>query len=380
MKIGVTTFGADGGFSGISQYVRNVLREFSIIGGQHRFEVLVFEDERNFFVPEADNFSSHIVSRKFQSPVTNILWHQTVLPRLCRQKALDVLYLPAGNRRLPLSVPCPTVGTVHDFSSLHVNGKYDPARDFYIKKVLPSLIRRLDRVLTVSESSKRDIIEFGNVAEDKVLVTPLAAEKARYYPSNALEARRQVKLKFGILGPYMLYISRIEHPGNNHVRLIKAFEIFKKRTGLPHQLVLAGSDRERAEEVHRAAEHSEFSKEIVFTGFAADEDLPDLYRASELFMFPSLYEGFGLPVLEAMACGVPVACSDLSSLPEVCGDAGLLFNPYKETSIAEAIIRLLESEQVRERYSELGLVRAGQFDWRATALQTLAALEGIGGP
>jgi glycosyltransferase involved in cell wall biosynthesis len=234
--------------------------------------------------------------------------------------------------------------------------------------------------LTVSESSKRDIIEFGNVAEDKVLVTPLAAEKARYYPSNALEARRQVKLKFGILGPYMLYISRIEHPGKNHVRLIKAFEIFKKRTGLPHQLVLAGSDRERAEEVHRAAEHSEFSKEIVFTGFAADEDLPDLYKASELFIFPSLYEGFGLPVLEAMACGVPVACSDLSSLPEVCGDAGLLFNPYKETSIAEAIIRLLESEQVRERYSELGLVRAGQFDWRATALQTLAALEGIGGP
>ena len=269
------------------------------------FEVIVFEDEKGLFVPDPKSMSTVCFGDSLRSPVANILWHQISLPRLCRRQKYDVLFLPAGNRRLPVSLPCPSVGTVHDFSSIHVEGKYDPARMFYIKQVLPFLARRLSRVLTVSESSKKDIVKYARVPEKDVTVTPLAADNRVYFPRDGEDCIKRMGPKYHIQKPYILYISRIEHPGKNHAGLIRAFSILKKTGDIPHQLVLAGSDWDRAEEVHRIAEKSAYKDDIIFTGFAPTADLPDLYCGAELFVFPSLYEGFGLPVLEAMTCGVP---------------------------------------------------------------------------
>ena len=315
MKIGITTFGGDGGKSGISQYIINILREFATLPAGPDFEVIVYEDEKALFVPNPDSMSTLCFGNALRNPLTNIAWHQAFLPNLCRRRKYDVLFLPAGNRRLPVSLPCPSVGTVHDFSSIHVEGKYDRARMFYIKKVLPFLARRLTRVLTVSESSKRDIVQYARVPEKTVTVTPLAANNSVYFPKEKSECLGRMVPKYGIRPPYILYISRIEHPGKNHAGLIHAFTSLKEKENIPHQLVLAGSDWDRAEEVHRAANESSQAKDILFTGFAPNEDLPDLYCGADLFVFPSLYEGFGLPVLEAMTCGIPVACSNISSIP-----------------------------------------------------------------
>jgi glycosyltransferase involved in cell wall biosynthesis len=274
------------------------------------------------------------------------------------------------------------VGTVHDYSSIQVKGKYDPARMFYITRVLPFLVRRLTQVLTVSESSKRDIVECAGVSEDKVTVTPLAADSLHYYSRDREEAALQVRERFGIASPYILFISRIEHPGKNHVRLIRAFSRLKQREGAPHLLVLAGSDWGGAKEVRRAAWESPFSKDIVFTGFAKKEVLPALYCGADLFVFPSLYEGFGLPVLEAVSCKVAVACSNISSMPEVAGDAAALFDPYDEESIEDALVRMLTSDEMRAEYGRRGLERSRHFAWSRTAALTLevirrAAKEGV---
>ena len=160
MKIGISTFGGDGGKSGISQYIIQLIREFARQPDGCTFEVIGYGDERAVFVPECGGITHLPFGSNLRSPIRNVFWHQTSLPRYCRERAFDVLFLPAGNRRLPLYSPCPTVGTVHDFSSIHVPGKYDRARMLYITRVLPLLIRRLTRVLTVSESSKRDIVEY----------------------------------------------------------------------------------------------------------------------------------------------------------------------------------------------------------------------------
>lgn len=375
MKIGITTFGGDGGKSGISQYLIQLLKQFSAVGNGHQFDVLGYASEQQLFVPERSRMSSVNFGDHLRNPVLNVAWHQLALRSWTKRRQHDVLFLPAGNRRLPMTSSCPTVGTVHDFSSLHVQGKYDPARMFYITKVLPALIRRLTRVITVSESSKRDIVQYAQVPEHRVVVTPEAVDHQTFFAGDSEESRQRIRTKYELEHPYILYVSRIEHPGKNHVRLIRAFERLKQTRDLPHRLVLAGSDWGRAEEVHRVANESSVVDQIVFTGFVPSGDLPDLYRAADLFVFPSLYEGFGLPILEAMASGTPTTCANISSLPEVAGQAAIMFDPYDEEEITHSMDQLLSDAQQADLYRQRGLTRSQQFNWTATAKQTLGVIE-----
>lgn len=371
MKIGITTFGGDGGKSGISRYIINILKAIDSIDDENEYEVLVFEDEKQIFTNNLTRITPVSFGNNLRNPIANIAWHQFDLGRLCKRRNYDLLFLPAGNRRLPFSVDCPTVGVVHDFSSLHVKGKYDKYRLFYITKILPVLIRNLTKVITISESSKKDILEFAGIPENRISVIPLAADNYVYFPRGKDNVKAEIKKKYGLDKPYILYISRIEHPGKNHLRLIRAFESVKDREKIPHRLVLAGSDWNGAEEVHHAAESSKYSADIVFTGFISQENLPDIYCGADLFVFPSLYEGFGLPVLEAFSSGIPVACSNSSSLPEVAGNAAAFFNPYDKNDIANSITRLITNKSLSNTYAQRGLDRSKEFSWASTARQTI---------
>lgn len=371
MKIGITTFGGDGGKSGISRYIVNLLQEFSRIESEFEFEILVYEDEKEIFLKGIDNVSYLTFSKRISPPVINIAWHQLSLGRLCQERQYDLIFLPAGNRRLSFSLPCHAVGTVHDLSSLHVEGKYSKFRQLYIFKILPSMVKRLSKIITVSESSKKDIRNFMSVPENKIVVTPLAADNQMYYPRSKEVSFNQLKSKYKLQAPFLLYIARIEHPGKNHVRLLEAFNILKKNHLIPHQLVLVGSDWNRAEVVHQFARESEFTDDIVFTGFVPDADLPFFYTACDLFLFPSLYEGFGLPILEAMISDVPVACSNLSSLPEVAGNGALLFDPASVESIVESILAILFDDAKKNSLIKKGKQRGKMYSWENTALRTL---------
>ena len=373
MRLGITTFGLDGGKSGMSRYLLQLLPHFA--RSQAECELLVLKGERAVFDVVPDSIAAVEVDDRWASPLANIAWHQWGLGRLCRQRGYDALFVTAGNRRIPLRLPCPAVGTVHDFAHLHVPGKYDAARTFYQDKVLPFMVRRLDRVIAISESGKRDIVEHAGVPPERVEVIYHGADTTSFETPDREACAAAMGRRYGFKPPYIFYIARLEHPAKNHVRLIRAFDRLKQQTKLPHSLVLAGAEWHGAEAVHRARQEATVADDIAYTGFIDQEDLPRLYGGADLFAFPSLVEGFGLPLLEAMACGTPVACSNASSIPEVAGDAALLFDPLDEESIQKALQKGLTDEAKRSDLIRDGRARSRLFTWEKSAAQTLAVLQ-----
>ncbi|MCG8457232.1 MAG: glycosyltransferase family 4 protein [Holophagales bacterium] len=346
----------------------------SILVPEWRVDLVGAAEDRELFgdLPKAWTWIS--VPARCNGPLRELMWMQLFLRGIAGRRDWQVAFHPAGNRRLTWSLPCPAVGTVHDFSTFHVSKKYGFWRRVFILEVLPALIRRLDRVITISRASADDIELLAGVDRDSIdIISNGVSPRASIPPATA---RRRVTEALGIEPPWLLYVSRLEHPGKNHVRLIGAFEsLLASNPDLPHRLVFAGADWSGSEVVHERISHSPQKHRINATGFVDQELLHCLLDGADALVFPSLYEGFGLPVLEAMASGVPVVCSDTSSLPEVAGDAAVYFDPSDEGSMAGAIGKLLSSTAQRALSVRLGTRRAAELTWEKAARATLRCLE-----
>ena len=374
IRVGVPGFGTDRGRSGIGSYFRELLDRFDddSLSEEFTFELIGPAEDRDYYLKGKKHIQFYQVEGADTSPMQNFFWNQFSLPKICRERGYDLLFLPAANRRLCGKISCPTVGTVHDLATLHIRNKYDFAHAVFNRKILPFLTRRLSHVLTVSNFSKQDIIRFARVKPEKITVTHLGVDHRAFTPpKDPQKISSWAKEKFGIDSPYILYISRLEHPGKNHVHLIEAFSMFRDEIRDEYQLVLPGPDRERSEEIHAAAEASPYSSSIHFLGFIDGKDVPDLYRGASLFVLPSYFEGFGLPVLEAMACGVPTITSNAASLPEVSGSLSPHFNPDSPAEMKEAMLEVLRDEKRRKALSEQGITWAEGFTWERTVQQTL---------
>jgi len=374
IRIGITSFGTDNGRSGIGSYLRELLIRFDAdtYTEEFSFELIGPKEDRDHYLEGKKNISWYQVESADRHPIHNFIWNQFSLPKICKKQKYDLLFLPAANRRLTGRAPCPTIGTVHDLASLHIKNKYNFSHKIFNEIMLPKLIHGLDQIITVSQFSKDDIVHFAHVPENRITVIHLAADKNTFSPvKNRKASAVRVSEKYGFSAPYILYISRLEHPGKNHVTLIKAFEKFRNEHPAPFRLVLPGPDKERAEEIHHAAEQSPYSADIVFPGFIDAQDLPDFYRGAELFVLPSYFEGFGLPVLESMACGTPVITSTSASLPEVSGPHTPHFDPDDSEVMKNSMLQAIGNEDNREALSAAGLQWAAGFSWEKTTEETL---------
>lgn len=377
MKVGISSFAGDAGKSGISQYMVNIFKRLPELSGDDAYVLFMARSDREHFDIGHPRMKIVDYPDWIGSPVVNILWHLFWLPVALAKNGCDCVFLPAGNRRLGWWYGVPSISTVHDLSQLHVEGKYDPLRMLYIKRVLPRLMKRLSHIVSVSKATRRDLVTHAGIDSQRIDVIYNGADLESYQPQDKTKAARRVKRELGISAPYILYTARLEHPGKNHVRLVKAFAQLKQDSNIPHKLVLAGSPWYGAEAIYAAVRAYGLEQQVRFPGFVPNSELPTLYAGADLFVFPSLFEGFGIPLLEAMACGTPLCASKVASIPEVVRNAGLLFDPLKVDEIQQAMDQLLTDKKLRADMVRRGLRQARLFSWEDSARQILSTLQAV---
>ena len=380
LTVAVSLFANDRGRSGIGRYLKEVTSALVAADPDVAWRFFVGEEDRTVFdgiVPDdGDRIRWTGVPDPWNRPALSPLWHALHFPPLVAQARADVVYLPAGNRRLVPFSPLPTVAVVHDLSSFHVQGKYDPRRMLYIRRVMPWLIRRSSRVIAISTSSANDVVDLAGYPRDQVTIIGNGFDRKVFHPGPA-EASRAALEAMGRRLPrrFLLYVSRLEHPGKNHVGLLRAYRILLDRDpAFPYDLVFAGSRWNGAEAVDGEIAGLGLAERVHLLGFVEDAVLPHLYRSARAMVFPSLFEGFGIPILEAQASGLPVAGANVSSIPEVVGAGGVLFDPSDPSAIAEAVLRVSLDDALRADLVREGLRNAGRYTWEATAARTLEVL------
>ena len=364
-----------GGRSGVGRYVISLaealVREHT---GIDLFIAGLDSDRELFPWIEDDRWIS--IPATAAGGLKNLLWHQSSLNGILSRLGMDVLHIPSY-RRMLWCCGIPQVATIHDCAPFILREKYDFARGFFGRKIVPIIARRVQRVIAVSEMTGEDVVRWMRVPKERVTVIFNGIDHQMFHPPacGALEDFRDRK---NLNRPFFLYVARLEHPAKNHVRLIEAFEKLVKSGNFEGDLILPGAPWHGSEVVERAVAASSVRDRIRLEGFVENADLPLWYAAAEALVFPSLMEGFGLPLLESQACGTRIACADATSLPEVAGPAGILFDGLDSESIASAMARLLEMSDSERRMREIqGIEWAGRFTWSAHAADAACVYQDV---
>jgi len=300
-----------------------------------------------------------------------ILLENTYLPYIIQQNRLDVFHSPIFT--LPFYMPVPCVVTIHDLVIDKFPETIDFKRRLYLWAAIRHSIAKADRIIAVSECTKRDIVKRFNVSETKIDVIHEAAAPG-FCQYKTSDSTLRICRQYRIDKPYILYVGTIE-PRKNLTALIRAYARLKTSAAIKHELVIVGKKSWYYGKLFREISRESIQDDVIFTGYLPRLYLPHFYNAADLFILPSLYEGFGLPILEAMACGTPVIASNVSALPEVAGDAAILIDPYDVEAIAEAMYRVLTDGDLRAELVKRGLERVKQFSWERCARETLRVYE-----
>lgn len=292
------------------------------------------------------------------------VWDRLPVPyRLLFPSGADVTHF--FNYIVPPGVKGRVIDTIHDLSYLICPETLDSRNLKRISANIERSVERSDAIVTVSENTRRDIVSLLGVPEEKIRVIYNGVS-----PFGLATPAETLRAKFGLPRDYILYVGNLE-PRKNVERLIRAYAKLKREAGIPHRLVLAGQKGWLYDGIFRAVGDEKLEDDVLFTDYVGEADKAALYRDAALFVFPSLYEGFGIPPLEAMAAGTPVACSNASSLPEVTGGAALLFDPTDTDAMAQAMYRLLTDRELREAKISLGKTRAARFSWDRSAAELM---------
>jgi glycosyltransferase involved in cell wall biosynthesis len=371
MKIGIEGRTLQGNRYGVARYLTNLLANLTQI--DHENEYLVYlSNEIEPLGIDRSNLDFKIIKMR-----PGILWRHLRLPMTMRADGVGLHFSPSY--MLPLVKVCPSVVVVHDITFKVHPEWFSADKRFRFDDVFWREVRRAERIVTVSEHSKIDIVECLSVDPGRVVVIQEAADEA-FRPVDDEEKLRDIREKFGVSEGFVFTVGSI-HTRRNLIRLIEACVKASSDFGIDPMLLIVGSPAPFSPpvDIRGTAQSCGISDKVVNAPYVSEEELLLLYNACGLFVYPSLYEGFGLPVIEAMACGTPSVCSNTTSIPEVAGQAVVYFDPESVEEMADAIGRGLTDEALREELARKGPERASTFSWRRAAEETLAVFNKVAG-
>ena len=368
MHIGIDAHALGQRQAGNETYIGNLIKSLAEVDGDNRYTLYLAQAEaaaswRAGFCQRFPNFTVRLLP-----PPTPLVRVPVALEFELRLRPVDILHVQFT---APLFCPVPVLATIHDLAFEHMPETFTRRGSLQLKFTVRWTARRAARIATVSEYSRQDLLKTYKLPPEKVVVTHNGiGSNFSPEPASAVEGQN-LRQRFEIERDFILVVGSLQ-PRKNLVRLIRAYSELRKRLpDFKYQLVIVGRKLWLANEVFAEVNKQEWGRDVIVTGYVADEDLPAFYRSASAFVYPSLFEGFGIPPLEAMACGTPVVTSNTSSLPEVAGDAALLIDPYDEQELANALLRIVKDEPLRARLRERGLAQSKKFTWRNAAEKTL---------
>lgn len=375
MRIAIDAHSVGTKLGGNESYAVNLIEALAQIDEVNDYTLFVTTAEAH------DRFHQRWPNFKVRStlPHTPLIRIPLTLSAELRKRPVDVLHVQFT---APPFCPCPVVVSIHDLSFEHLPETFHRRSRMQLRMTVRSSARRAAKILTLSDHTRRDIIATYGVEPSRITAIPLAAP-GHFYPVEDTRELQRVRHTYGIDGQYILSVGSIQ-PRKNLARLVQAYARIRASLRDKHaetkspKLVLVGKQGWLYDETMRALEETKVANSVILTGYVPEADLPALYSGAICFVYPSYFEGFGLPPLEAMKCGAPVIVGDQTSLPEVVGDAGLIVDPFDVSSIAEAIEKLINDSVLRQELSVKGRKRAETFDWKKTAQQTLEIYQQVG--
>lgn len=351
---------------GISRYALNLITQLALLDQSHEYLLLIRPDAQQLLPPLPKNFKL----RECFTPNYSVT-EQLIIPRLLKKESVNLFH--STTYSAPVIQPCNTVITIHDLIPLIFPHHYGWQHAVYYNQVVRRALQKAERILTVSHSSKRDLMRLFDLDQDRIVVTYNGVDD-RFRPDDTGLSKNKIKEVLGIKDPYILSVVN-NKPHKNTSTLIRAFHKFLEKAAVPYRLVFAGIGQMAQLAENRSRGTSE--KSIFVLPHVTDDVLIALYQNAVLFVLPTLYEGFCLPVLEAMACGTPVITSNVSSLPEVVGDAAILIDPNNVDELSQAIYNVLADSTLQKELREKGIHQAKKFSWSETGKQTLRVYEEV---
>ena len=355
--------------TGIGTYTQNILKNLLNLDSVNHYHLYWAGENYEPYLKE--NSKLLLVSSRNHN-----FFEKNYFPSNLKRENIEVYHIPQNGIGMSDSLPCKKIVTIHDlipYTMPETVGKGYLTKFIY---EMPHIVENSDAIITVSEYSKKDILRFFPIDPERIFVTPLAAD-LKYRPLDKNNCKEFLKNKYNITKPFILYIGGFS-PRKNVKSLILAFSKVFKELPEEYNLVVVGSDnKDQFAYLNSLGMNMEISKQIIFTNYVPEQDLPMFYNACQVFAYPSLYEGFGLPPLEAMSCGVPVITSNLTSIPEVVGEAGLLIDPYEEDALRNALLTVLCDQKLQLELALKGIEKSKNYTWEKTATETLKVYKSI---
>jgi len=357
---------------GMDMVALELIRNLQQIDHENEYYIFVRPDEDDTVIKETPNFN--IIRLKAHSYPA---WEQIALPKAVKKYGCEILHCTSNTA--PVNCSIPLITTLHDIIYMESSfikiatgaaSAYQKLGNIYRKLVVPAVVKNSSKIITVSNFERKRIADFFSIQENEKLMAVYNGVSEHFKPVKNSDELKRVKEKYGLPDKYFFFLGNTD-PKKNTKGTLKAFSDFRKQTGKDYKLVMLDYDKKELEKLLEEIGDKKLMKNIVLTGYVANTDLPAIYSQSELFLYPSLRESFGIPILEAMASGAPVITSNTSSMPEIAGKAGIMIDPYQPEQITTAMKIVsseinLKAEMIRE-----GILQATKFSWKTMAEEVL---------